>query len=136
MQMFPRLVPSFLFLLLLSILTACDSPAPPVAADPVDWPELRALETIAAEVADHARDRSDLELMKDRTRLVQAGWAVNPASVPENVANFAEVKALLSDLVSLVNGLAVPEAEPTRFREIALGIPSVVEKLVIASGAK
>ena len=24
--------------------------------------------------------------MKDRNRLVQAGWAVNPASVPENVA--------------------------------------------------
>jgi|APTNR8051073442_1049403.scaffolds.fasta_scaffold10623_5 hypothetical protein len=128
-----RLVPSFLLFLLL--LTSCDFPAPQVAAT-VEWPELRSLETIAAEVAAHARDRSDLELMKDRTRLVQAGWAVNPASVPENVANFTEVKALLSDLVSLVNGLAVPEAEPTRFRELALGIPSVVEKLVEASGAR
>jgi hypothetical protein len=132
--MFLRLVPSFLLLLLL--LTSCDSPAPPVAAVSVEWPELRTLETIAAEVAGHARDRSDLELMKDRNRLVQAGWAVNPASVPENVANFAEVKALLSDLVSRINGLAVPEAEPARFREIALGIPAVVEKLVVASGAK
>lgn len=132
--MFLRLVPSFLLLLLL--LTSCDSPAPPVAEVPVEWPELRTLETIATEVAAHARDRSDLELMKDRTRLVQAGWAVNPASVPENVANFTEVKALLSDLVSLVNGLAVPEAEPARFRELALGIPGVVEKLVEASGAR
>lgn len=132
--MFLRLVPSFL--LFLSLLTSCHSPAPPVAAVPVECPELRTLETIAAEVAGHARDRSDLELMKDRNRLVQAGWPVNPASVPENVANFAEVKALLSDLVSLVNGLAVPEAEPARFRELALGIPAVVEKLVVASGAK
>jgi hypothetical protein len=132
--MFLRLVPSFLLLLLL--LTSCDAPVPPVAAEPVEWPELRTLETIAAEVAGHARDRSDLELMKDRNRLVQAGWAVNPASVPENVADFAEVKALLSDLVSRINGLAVPEAEPARFREIALGIPAVVEKLVVASGAK
>lgn len=74
--------------------------------------------------------------MKDRNRLVQAGWAVNPASVPENVADFAKVKALLSDLVSLVNGLAAPEAEPARLRELALGIPSVVEKLVGASGAR
>jgi len=129
-----RLVP--FLLLFLALLTSCGSPAPPVAAVQVEWPELRSLETIAAEVAAHARDRSDLELMKDRTRLVQAGWAVNPASVPENVANFTEVKELLSDLVSLVNGLAVPEAEPARFRELALGIPAVVEKLVVASGAK
>jgi hypothetical protein len=68
--MFHRLVP--FFLLLLSLLTSCDSPAPPVVAAPVEWPELRTLDTIAAEVAAHARDRSDLELMKDRTRLVQA----------------------------------------------------------------
>jgi hypothetical protein len=132
--MFLRLVP--FLLLLLSVLTSCDAPAPPATAEPVEWPELRTLEAIAAEVAGHARDRSDLELMKDRNRLVQAGWAVNPASVPENVADFAEVKALLSDLVSLVNGLAVPEAEPARLRELALGIPSVVEKLVGAIGAR
>jgi len=129
-----HLVP--LLLLFLTILTSCDAPAPPATAEPVEWPELRTLEAIAAEVAGHARDRSDLELMKDRNRLVQAGWAVNPASVPENVVDFAEVKALLSDLVSRVNGLAVPEAEPARFREIALGIPAVVEKLVGASGAR
>jgi hypothetical protein len=122
-------------LLLLSVLTSCDRPAPPATAEPVEWPELRTLEAIAAEVAGHARDRSDLELMKDRNRLVQAGWAVSPASVPENVVDFAEVKALLSDLVSRVNGLAVPEAEPARFREIALGIPAVIEQLVVASGA-
>lgn len=126
---------SFL-VVLLPLLTACDSPTPQVAAAPVEWPELRALETIASEVADHARDRSDLELMKDRARLVQAGWAVGPASVPENVANFSEVKALLSDLVSLVNGLAVPEAEPARFRELALQIPGVVAKLIEVSGAE
>ena len=128
-----RLVP--FLLLLLSVLTSCDRPAPPATAEPVEWPELRTLEAIAAEVAGHARDRSDLELMKDRNRLVQAGWAANPASVPENVADFAEVKALLSDLVSRVNGLAVPEAEPARFREIALGIPALIEQLVVASGA-
>jgi hypothetical protein len=124
-----------LLLLFLTILTSCNAPTPPATAEPVEWPELRTLEAIAAEVAGHARDRSDLELMKDRNRLVQAGWAVNPASVPENVVDFAEVKALLSDLVSRVNGLAVPEAEPARFREIALGIPAVIEQLVVASGA-
>lgn len=132
--MFLRLIP--ILLILLPLLTSCDSPAPPAAATPVEWPELRTLERIAAEVASHARDRSDLELMKNRARLVQAGWAVGPASVPENVANFTEVKALLSDLVSLVNGLAVPEAEPARFRELALQIPGVVSKLIEVSGAE
>lgn len=124
-------------LILLSLaLASCGSPAPPAVPVVPEWPELRALEQIAAEAAGHARSGSDLELLKDRTRLLEAGWAVNHQSLPDSLIDHSEVRERMSDLVNKINGLAVPQSDPARLRELVLSIEPVVAELIQLSGAR
>lgn len=123
------------FLLFASLLFAsCGREGAPSSSTPVVWPELSAFDEYAwrAEGLAMVKDRD--ALLKMRTALLEAGWAVSPASMPENVANRELVHELIGDLSSLVNGIATSDLPDVRLFALAEGMHPVVEALFEAAG--
>jgi hypothetical protein len=107
--------------------------APPTA---VEWPELIRFDALLRESAQLAASGETVEVIRRRNTLLEAGWAVAPPSVPANVADMEKVRPLLGDLVSKLNGLAVPSLEPVKLNEIILGIRPILIELMDASGVE
>jgi len=100
----------------------------------VEWPELIRFEALLRETEQLVASGETVEVLKRRNALLEAGWAVAPPSVPANVADMEKVRPLLGDLVSKLNGLAVPSLEPVKMNELVLGIRPILIELFDASG--
>ncbi|HRQ88618.1 MAG TPA: hypothetical protein PLA50_07460 [Bacteroidia bacterium] len=101
----------------------------------VSWPELTAFGEIASQAEALARTKDRAGLLQRRTTLLEAGWAVSPRTVPENVADRERVHQLMSDLSSLVNGFAQSDISDERLFGLAGGLRPAVEALIEAAGA-
>ena len=112
-----------------------------VVADQIDgggevsWPELNSLKEVAYTAGVLAENRDRKGLLHQRTKILEAGWAVSPRTMPENVADHDRVHLLLGELASLVNGLARSDMPDARLFALAGGIYPVVEKLIDTSKA-
>jgi len=128
--------PLHLFLAsVIAILTAsCGREVPQADAGPVVWPELAAFDEFAYRAEGLAKVKDRDGLLKQRATLLEAGWAVSPKTMPENVANRKRVHQLLGDLSSLVNGFATNEISDERLFALAEGLHPVVEALIEAAG--
>lgn len=114
--------------------SGCERIDEQVSPDGVEWPELEHFDHVLREAEVHAEANRPLEILKTRAEFLEAGWAVNPASVPENVRNFDRVRPLLGDLVSRLNGLAVSNSDGAVVNNLVLSMRPVVSELIEASG--
>ncbi|MEM1184977.1 MAG: hypothetical protein AAGI53_08225 [Planctomycetota bacterium] len=115
----------------IGIATSCSQEAS--SEEPVSWPELARFDDLAFRADGFARV-GDLDAVQEaRAELLEAGRAVTSSTVPSNVADPDQVATILSDLVSLVDGLS-SEADGERLGEIVLGLHTVIENLINAAG--
>lgn len=102
----------------------------------VEWPELIRFDALLEETEKLVMSGEMLAALKNRQILLEAGWAVAPPTVPANVTDMEKVRPLLGDLVSKLNGLAVPSLEPEKLKEIILGIRPILIELFEAAGVE
>lgn len=133
----PSLLRPFAILVLFAplFLVSCGRERETSARTPVSWPELDRLDVLAKEVATLAEKKDKVALLKTRTALLEAGWAVSHKSKPMNAANPDEVDQLLVDLSSVVNAFAQSEMPDERLFALATDLPSVVNALIEAAGS-
>lgn len=99
------------------------------------WPELIAFEQIALR-AKRLAEKEDREgILKQRTAILEAGWAVSPSSMPENLPNHDQLHAILGKLTGLVNGMARSDLSDERLFALASRLSPVVKELIEVSGA-
>jgi len=103
-------------------------------AGPVVWPELAHFDELAYRAEGLAKVEDREGLLKGRTALLEAGWAVSPGTMPENVADRQHAHQLMGDLSSLINGFAQTEMPDERLFALAEGLHPVVEALIKAAG--
>ncbi len=125
---------SALLFVLALLATSCGEDAGRADAGPVVWPELAAFDELAYRAEGLAKVKDSESLLKQRAALLEAGWAVSPVTMPENVAKKRRVHHLLGDLSSLVNGFATAEMSDERLFALAEGLHPVVEALIEAAG--
>jgi len=129
-----RLVPFLLAMMLPGLTgTGCREQAANYAAV-VSWPELVRFDELLREAESLVAEGRTLEVLEKRNAFLNAGWAVAPASVPENAADMEKVRPLLGDLVSKLNGLAVPTLDSVKLGELITGIRPILNELFEASG--
>ena len=104
------------------------------SATVVIWPELVHFDGVLREAESLVADGRTLEVLEKRNDFLNAGWAIAPASVPENVANMEKVRPLLGDLSSKLNGLAVPSLDSVKLGELVTGTRPILNELFEASG--
>lgn len=99
------------------------------------WPELIAFEPIAlrAKILAEMEDREGI--LKERTTILEAGWAVSPSSMPENLPNHDQLHAILGKLTGLINGMARSDLSDERLFALASRLSPVVKELIAVSGA-
>ena len=106
------------------------------SASVVTWPELVEFDKRLREAEALVAEGRLLEVLEKRKTFLNAGWAVAPSSVPENVAGMDKVRPLLGDLVSKLNGLAAPSLDSGIVGELVTGTRPIVNELFVASGAE
>jgi hypothetical protein len=106
------------------------------SASVVTWPELVHFDKVLREAESLVAESRTREILEKRVALLNAGWAVAPASAPENVADMEKVRSLLGDLVSKLNGLAVSSLPSVKLNELILGTRSILNELFEVSGVK
>jgi hypothetical protein len=122
------------------LLSACGDDFPDTKASigvevgDVLWPELIAFEKVALAAQTFAENRNRQGILDQRTEILEAGWAVSPATTPENVPNHDRVHQLLGDLTKLVNGLAQSEMSDERLFALAEGLHPAAKTLIEVSG--
>lgn len=127
-----RAVPIFVALLLA---VSCAREETRTGDSPVLWPELTAFGEIANQAEALAKSRDRVGLLHRRAALLEAGWAVSPATVPENVADREQVRQLMGDLSSLVNGFAQSDISDERLFGLAESLRPAVAALIEAASA-
>ena len=100
----------------------------------VSWPELVRLDEVSYRAEGLVRAGDLAAVRKSRTEVLEAGWAVNQASVPSNVADPLQVEVLLIDLNSLIIDLAAADLDDETLSSLVLGLHPVIEKLIEAAG--
>jgi len=131
-----KYLPSLVFPVFALSLSSCgkDAGKTDANAEPVSWPELTAFDEFAYRAEGLAKVKDREGLMKQRTALLEAGWAVSPKTMPENAADTRRVHELMGDLASFVNGFAEVEVSDDRLFALAEGLHPVVEALIEAAG--
>lgn len=128
-----RLFPLF-FAVILSLTCSGCGEKEKAPATVVTWPELVHFDGVLREAESLVAEGRTLEVLEKRNALLNAGWAIAPASVPENVANMEKVRPLLGDLGSKLNGLAVPSLDSVKLGELVTGTRPILNELFEASG--
>lgn len=118
----------------LLLLASCGENRSEVSGEVVSWPELVAFDELAYRVEGLAKVKDHKAILSQRTRLLEAGWAVSPSTMPKNVSNPKKVHQLLGDLSSLVNRLAASDVPEEQLISLAEGLHPVVESLIEAAG--
>lgn len=125
-----KLGASFLLFLSLALaLSSCDR-----GNGSVSWPELTHFDGIAHHAEGMAR-ADDLEGLRSiRTELLEAGWKVRPATLPENHHNPQKVEQLLKDLNGLINEISQSDLDDETLSQLVLGLHPVISELMEAAG--
>lgn len=128
-----RLFPLF-FAVILSLTCSGCGEKEKAPATVVTWPELVHFDGVLLEAESLVAEGRTLEVLEKRNAFLNAGWAVAPASVPENVADMEKIRPLLGDLGSKLNGLAVPSLDSVKLGELVTGTRPILNELFEASG--
>lgn len=128
-----RLFPLF-FAVILSLTCSGCGEKEKAPATVVTWPELVHFDGVLREAESLVAEGRTLEVLEKRNAFLNAGWAIAPASVPENVANIEKIRPLLGDLGSKLNGLAVPSLDSVKLGELVTGTRPILNELFEASG--
>lgn len=121
----------FLFLSLALVLGSCERGS---GHGPVSWPELTHLDEIAYRAEGMAR-ADDLDGLRAlRAELLEAGWAVRPATLPKNHRNPQEVEQLLTDLNGLINEISQSDLDDETLSHLVIGLHPVISELMEAAG--
>lgn len=131
-----RLVPLCLVAILIGLTCTSCGEKEEVPAAVVSWPELVHFDGVLREAESLIAGGRTLEVLEKRNAFLNAGWAIAPASVPENVANREKVRPLLGDLGSKLNGLAVPSLDSVKLGELVTGTRPILNELFEASGVE
>lgn len=129
-----RLVPLCFVSILIGLTCTSCGEKEAASATVVIWPELVHFDGVLREAESLVADGRTLEVLEKRNDFLNAGWAIAPASVPENVANMEKVRPLLGDLSSKLNGLAVPSLDSVKLGELVTGTRPILNELFEASG--
>ncbi|MEM6569817.1 MAG: hypothetical protein AAF957_15510 [Planctomycetota bacterium] len=122
---------SLLGLCLVAICSACSTGEG--GGDAVFWPELAEFDELAYR-ADGLVRTDDLAAVEGSlAELLASGRAVTVASIPSNAADPKQVEAMLTDLTSLIEGLA-DEPDEDSMQTLVLGLHPVIENLMKAAG--
>ncbi len=102
--------------------------------EPVSWPELTRLDEVAYRVDGFARAGDLASVRESLSDLLDAGRAVTPATIPSNAADTQQIRTILTDLTSLIDGLSSNELDKESLATLVLGLHPVIEKLIEAVG--
>ncbi|MEM9015649.1 MAG: hypothetical protein AAGC68_01450 [Verrucomicrobiota bacterium] len=100
----------------------------------VSWPELVAFDELAYRAEGLAKIKDRDGILGQRPALLEAGSAVSPESVPNNVKNPEQVRQLLGDLSSLIDGIAKSDISDATLFSLVEGLHPVVASLIKAAG--
>jgi hypothetical protein len=128
-----RLFPLFVAVILSLTCSGCgENEKDPATV--VTWPELVHFDGVLREAESLVAEGRTLEILEKRNSFLNAGWAIAPASVPENVADMEKVRPLLGDLSSKLNGLTVSSLDSVKLGELVTGTRPILNELFEASG--
>lgn len=129
-----RGVYSILCLLLTLAGTACKRGSVGNGDAVVSWPALTRLDELAYRSEGLTRTKDLDSVRKSLPELLEAGRAVNPSTIPSNADDPQQVKTILTDLTSLVDGLASAELDDASLSNLVIGLHPVIENLIKAVG--
>jgi hypothetical protein len=125
---------SFLLIAAAFLATSCRPGKNGASGESVTWPELAAFDELAYQAEGLAKT-GDLETVRAlRSRIVEAGWAVSPKTLPANAANPEKAEQLLQDLSTIVNGLTGPALDDETLSQFVIGLHPVIASLMETAG--
>ena len=128
------LVPSLLWIAV-CLLCSCKPPGEKSSSEEtVSWPELAHFDELSYRAEGMARVGDFEELKAVYPELLKAGQAVNKESMPANSKKPQEVEQLLTDLMSLVEGLSQEDLEDDTMKQLVLGLHPIIADMIKAAG--
>lgn len=100
--------------------------------EPVSWPELVEFDEVAYLADGQARIGDFVAVLEARATLQEVGLVLTPGTIPPNVADRKQVEMILSDLISLIDG--VEGATEEELATLVLGMHPVIVELMKAAG--
>lgn len=122
----------FIGALLAFVLPAC-KPGPE-SAEGVAWPELAAFDEHAAQAEGLAQVGDLAALRQKLPKLVKAGSAVTPATVPANARHPGALVEPLADLAELITELSTPDLGDEDLKTFTLALHPLVAAMMTEAG--